>query len=106
MKRSYLYRLAILILLGMMIPIVAFLIFFWIRSLKELEQTNEIYYENLVDGYISIHNNRLRELDKFAAKLHVKSKESPRILFQGEDIIANDNYQLYLAMKELSAANT
>lgn len=80
MKRSYLHRLMILILLGIMIPIVVFLIFFWLRSLQELEHANETYYETLVDSYVSIHEEKLQELNRFAGALHVQSKDSTRFI--------------------------
>ena len=101
MKRKYLYRLVAMIILVLMVPAAIFLNFLWIRSFEGMEQANEVYYERMLDSYIALYDNKLRELDNFAASLSVDSKVATSVLYPGAEEISYNPYQLYLVTTSL-----
>ena len=78
MKYKYLYRLVAIIILAPIVPVILFLKFFWQRSFEELEQSNEVYYESRLDGYISLYDAKILELELFAASISAESRVSTK----------------------------
>lgn len=101
LKRKYLYRLVAMVILALMVPATIFLNIFWKSSFEGMEQANEVYYESMLDSYISIFDNKLRQLENFAATLSADSRESANVLYQGAEEISNNPYQLYMVTTEL-----
>lgn len=101
MKYKYLYRLIAIILLALIVPSILFLKIFWKRSLEELEEANQAYYESKLDGYMSLYDAKIRELDIFSGSISAESKVSTSIFYKGTEGIYDNAYQLYMLMKEL-----
>ncbi len=100
-RRKYLYRLIAMIILTLMVPMTIFLNFFWRRAFEGMEQANEVYYESVLESYISLCDNKLRELEKFVVSFSVDSKEPSSLFYKGAEEISDDPYQYYMIANEL-----
>ena len=92
-KRKYLYRLIIIIVLIMFLPTILFLDVFWRKSFTELEKANEVYYDKMLDAYISLYDDIIQELNTFAASISAESKKSASVLYSGTEEL-DENYLL------------
>lgn len=101
MKYKYLYRLVAIIILALIVPVILFLKFFWQRSFEELEQSNEVYYESRLDGYISLYDAKILELELFAASISAESRVSTSAFYDGAEGLYNNAYQLYILANEM-----
>lgn len=100
-KRKYLYRLIAVMLLGLTIPLVLILIFFAMSAFKEIERTNETFYESSLDSYTNLFDKKIQELETFAAEISVESKKTDSWLRGGHEALSENAYQVYMAIKEL-----
>lgn len=102
-KRKYLYRLIIIIILILFLPTILFLDVFWQKSFAELEKANEVYYDKMLDAYISLYDDIIQEMNTFAASISAESKEYTGILYNGAEALDENYLQLYkvaTALKE------
>lgn len=94
-KRKYLYRLIAVIILILVIPVIVLFEFFGNKSLEEMEKANEVYYDKMLDSYISLYDEIVQELNMFAASISADSKVSSGILWNGVEELKGDYLQLY-----------
>lgn len=100
-KRKYLFRLAAVFILMLIVPIILFFNFFWKRSFNEMEVSNEIYYDEILNSSISLYEERIRDLIHHTASINVGSKESDSIFWNISEKDQESIYWSYQAMMEL-----
>ena len=100
-KRKYLYRLSIVMLLGLIVPAFLFFLVFWRSAFGQMEQTNEDFYEKALVTYMSLLDNKIHDLERFAAEISAESREHDSALGVGAMELERNTYQLYSAVKEL-----
>ncbi len=100
-KRKYLYRLIAVVMLMLVIPVILFFDFFWKNSFEEMEKTNEVYYDELLDSYIALYDEIIRDLNRFAASISSSSKDFTSVFFDGVRGLEENYLQLYNAAKYL-----
>lgn len=100
-KRKYLYRLALVMLLGLILPAVLVLNIFWRYALRGWEETNQDFYGKALFTYTSLLDNKIKELETFAAQISADSREYNSILLGGGEAVTENAYQLYMAVREL-----
>lgn len=100
-KRKYLFRLLAVFILMLIVPIILFFNFFWRRSFNQMEVTNEIYYEEILNSSISLYEERIRDLIHHTASINVGSKESNSIFWNISKKDQESIYWTYQAMMEL-----
>ena len=101
-KRKYLYRLIAVIMLMLIIPVILFFDFFWKNSFEEMEKTNEVYYDELLDSYIALYDEIIRDLNMFAASISTESKDSTSIFWNGVEGLDENYLQLYHVTRNLA----
>ena len=94
-KRKYLYRLIAVIILILVIPVILLFEFFGKKSFEEMEKANEVYYDKMLESYISLYDEIVQELNMFAASISAESKESSGILWDGIEALEGNYLQLY-----------
>lgn len=93
-ERKYLQRLAVIILLGLLLPVVLFFLIFQSCAFEKMGEANEDFYEKALETYTSLLDKRIREMETFAARISAESKAYDSMLQQGSDGLEN-GYQLY-----------
>ena len=101
-KRKYLYRLAIILCFIVFLPTILFLDIFWKKSFVELEQINEVYYDKMLDSYISLFDDIIQELNTFAASVSVESRQYTSLLYNGVEELDGNSLHLYKVSKKLA----
>lgn len=100
-KRNYLYRLAVVMVTGLILPaILAFNILHW-YAIKGWGKSTENFYEQALNTYTSLLDNKIHELETFAAKISAESRESGSILQSGYSSFSENAYQLYMTVRNL-----
>lgn len=105
MKHKYLFRLMMITILMLFVPIMIVTIVFWRNSLKELEMVNDTYNEKMLDAYANVLNKRVTSLREYAGYISTKSKESDSEMFDGVQGLDEDYYRLYQISQELIDMN-
>ncbi|MDE7007545.1 MAG: hypothetical protein K2P07_05195, partial [Lachnospiraceae bacterium] len=100
-KRKYLYRLSMVMILGLILPALLFFLIFWKSAFDQMKQTNEDFYEKALLTYTSLLDKKIRELETFAAEISAESCGFDSALVGGSDAMRNNAYQLYIAVREL-----
>lgn len=100
-RRKYLYRLAVSIFGILLAPMILFTVFFWKQSYHELLDSNDAYYEKVIDSYKMILDKKITNLRSHAINISVQSKEPDNLFFGRETQAPYENYWYYNAMKEL-----
>lgn len=100
-KRGYLRRLIIIMLLVLIFPVVLFFISFHQYTTEKMEKNNEDFYERALETYTTLLDNKIRDLEMFAAKISAESKEPGSALRGGCETLTENAYQLYVAVNEL-----
>lgn len=100
-KRKYLYRLAGIILLGLIFPVVIFFTFFRGYAVDKIEQSNENFYEKALKTYASLLDQKMQEMEMFAARISAESREYDSVLSEGIEGLEENHYQVYAAVREL-----
>lgn len=100
-KRKYLWRLVIVGLLGLIFPAVLAFNIFWKYSLSEWTKSNENFYGNTLNTYISLLDKKIQGLEKFAAQISAESREHDSIFRDGGALLSDNTYETYMAIKEL-----
>lgn len=100
-KRKYLWRLVIVGLLGLILPAMLAFQIFWRYSLDEWTKSNENFYGNTLNTYISLLDKKIQGLEKFAAQVSAESREHTSIFREGGSLFLDDTYQTYMAIREL-----
>jgi len=102
MKRRYLYRLIMITISFLFVPIMLISIFLWRNSLKELKVANDTYQEKISSAYVGILDEMVLEFKEGAAFVSARSKESDSSMFDGASGLAEDYFRLYQITQELS----
>ena len=107
-KRKYLYRLIIIIILILFLPTILFFDVLWKKSFAELEKANEVYYDKMLDAYISLFDDIIKELNTFAASVSAESRQPTNILYNGVEELEGNYLHLYnvanaLAQKQVAS---
>ena len=103
MKRhKYLYRLIAIIILSLFLPVIFCFTFFWKKSFEEMEKSNQVYYEKLVDDFMNSFNNKLLDLKEHASKIIVESKDTKSVFWNGLEAFTEGEYWRYLAVNDMN----
>lgn len=105
-KRKYLYRLATIMILALVVPVILFFNFFWKKSFHEMEETNEVFYEKRLEAYISLYDQKIKELATFTAAISADSKKPGNGLWIGAEGLKENYFQYYMVTKELEEKYT
>lgn len=105
-KRKYLWRLFIVALLGLILPAILAFNIFWKYSLKEWAKSNENFYGNTLNTYMSLLDKKIQGIEKFAAEVRAESREHDSIFREGGKLLSNDTYQTYMAIQKLGESYT
>ena len=101
-KRMYLYRLSILVIMVLFVPIMFFFLFFWQRSFDEMKKNNEVYYQKIAESFMDDFGERVAMLQDRTRQLIAASMERNSVFFQGSKIFEGDDYWYTVAIRELS----
>ena len=101
-KRKYLYRLIIIIILILFLPTILFFDVLWKKSFAELEKVNELYYDKMLNSYISLFDDIIKELNTFTASVSVESRQYTNILYNGVEELEGNYLHLYNVANALS----
>ena len=82
-------------MLILFLPTILFLDVFWKKSFAELEKANEVYYDKMLDAYISLYDDIIQELNTFAASISAESKGATSVLYNGVEELDENYLQLY-----------
>lgn len=99
-NRKYLQRLITIVLLGFLFPVIIFLLIFRGYAFDKMEETHEDFYEKALETYTSLLDKKIRELERFAARISAESKEYDSALLRGDDGLDN-TYALYSSINWL-----
>lgn len=105
MKRKYLYRLLLIMISLLFVPIMIISTLFWRNSLKELRIANDTYQEKILSGYAGILDEMVTDFTECAAYISAESKKSESYLFDGTQGLENDYFRMYQIAKELTDLN-
>ena len=78
-KYRYLYRITVIILSCVLIPIIVLSLFFWEKASDELDKSNREYYGQVVGSFASDFQARLQDLQDHALTIVVDSKTNKSI---------------------------
>lgn len=101
-KRKYLYRLAVSIFSILLAPMIIFAVFFWKQSYRELLDSNDVYYEEVINSYKMVLDKKITDMKQYATNISVQSKKSDNLFFRRANAAPYENYWYYNAMLELS----
>lgn len=102
MKRyKYFYRLAVTLLLCLFLPVAIVASFSWLRCFKEIENSNETYYEKLLEYFSNTIFNELEQVESNASTISVESKQPTSAFWTGEEAFNSNPYWYYEAVNEL-----
>lgn len=100
-KRMYLYRLSILIIAALFVPVMVFFLFFWQRSLDEMKKSNERYYQKITEAFMSDFVDEIMSLQHHASQVISDSKTQHSIFWNRKDAYSKDEYWYIEAIDEL-----
>lgn len=100
-KRKYLCRLLFTMLLGLILPAVVAFNVFWGYALRGWGEANEDFYENALITYTSLLGEKVKDLETFAARISVESRERDNVLQSSPASLIDNGYQLFKATHEL-----
>lgn len=100
-KRKYLQRLAVVMLLGLILPAVLVFNIFWWYTMRGWGRSNEDFYKKALDTYVSLLDKKIGELETFAARISAESREYSSMLQKGDEALSENTYQIYMAIREL-----
>lgn len=98
-RREYLWRLTLVVLLGLLLPAMIGFAVFRQYALSGWEKTNENSYRTALHTYTSLLDARIQELESFAAHLRAASREHDSVMQSGAAEL--DPYQIYALTLEL-----
>ena len=105
MKRKYLYRLIMITISFLFVPIMVISTLFWRNSLKELETANDAYQEKILSTYVGVLGEMVIDFRERAAYVSAKSKESASQMFEGVAGLREDYFRYYQITRELTDIN-
>lgn len=100
-KRTYLFRLMAIIVLGVLLPMLLFFEFFWKHSFSEMEKSNQAYYSKVLDSFSDNFQEKLADLKWHASGISANSKEPDSVFGSGSESFCKSPYWYYEAMQEL-----
>lgn len=100
-KREYLHRLTIIMLVVLILPVVMFFISFRKYTTGKMEKINEDFYERALETYTSLMDDKIQDLERFAASISAESRESNSVMHGGCEALTENTYQLYRTVNEL-----
>lgn len=100
-KRKYLYRLSKVMLLGLFFPALLFFLIFWKYAFDQIEKGNEDFYEHALLTYTSLLDEKIQDMERFAARISAESRRYDSALINGTKNLTDNAYQLYLTVEEL-----
>lgn len=77
-KRKYLYRLSKVMLLGLFFPAILFFLIFWKYAFDQIEKGNEDFYEHALLTYTSLLDEKIQDMERFAARISAESRRYDR----------------------------
>ena len=101
-KRMYLYRLSILVIMVLFVPIMFFFFFFWQRSFDEMKKGNEAYYQKIAESFMNDFEERVAILQEHAIQLIATSMEPSSVFYKGYEGFAENDYWYTVAIRELN----
>jgi len=102
--RRYLNRVTVTILFLVFIPAIILSVFIWRRAYKELENSNEVYYDQVVHSFAGDFEDRISVLQEHALSIVLDSKQSKSVFHEGLKSAGEHPFWYYRAvvdMKEL-----
>lgn len=106
MKRKYLYRLIMITISFLFLPIMLISMLFWRNSLKELEMANDAYQEKILSAYVGVLDEMVIDFRERAAFVSAESKEGTSNLFEGVAGLRDNYFRYYQITKELTEMNS
>ena len=100
-KYRYLYRITVIILSCVLIPIIVLSVFFWGIASDELEKSNQQYYEQVVGSFASDFQARLQDLQNHALTIVVDSKTNKSVFNEGVAQATAHTYWFYQARAQM-----
>lgn len=102
MKRyKYLFRLIAIFVLLLLVPVMAFFAFFWQRSYREMEVSNEAYYNKLSESFMNDTEVELKTLQRHATAICVNSRQQKSVFWLGSEAFTSNVYWYYEAVNEI-----
>ena len=100
-KYRYLYRITVIILSCVLIPIIVLSLFFWEKASDELDKSNREYYGQVVGSFASDFQARLQDLQDHALTIVVDSKTNKSIFNDGVAKATEHTYWFYQARTQM-----
>lgn len=101
-KRMYLYRLSILVIIALFVPIMFFFFFFWQRSFDEMKKSNEVYYQKIAESFMNDFEERVAILQEHASQIIANSMEHASVFYKGREGFEENDYWYTVAIRELN----
>lgn len=101
-RYKYFYKLWIMFILVLFVPVSAFIQFFWKQSYERMEKNNERYYEKILDSFSESFIATIQDLLDHAASVAAYSKQTDSAFWQGEEDFKKNKYWYYEAVEEIN----
>lgn len=101
-KRMYLYRLSILVIMALFVPIMFFFFFFWQRSFDEMKKGNEAYYQKIAESFMNDFEERVAILREHTAQIIANSMKHDSVFYKGQEGFEENDYWYTVAIRELN----
>lgn len=105
-RYKYYHRLALIILIGLSIPVALTMAFFWQRAKADLDYTNQSYCQTMAETFSSFVSAEITRLRQDAASISVDSKRPESAFYQGQAAFDENPYWYYEAVRELNEEHT
>lgn len=105
-RYKYYHRLALIILIGLSIPVALTMAFFWQRAKADLDYTNQSYCQTMAETFSSFVSAEITRLRQDAASISVDSKRPESAFYQGQVAFDENPYWYYEAVRELNEEHT
>ncbi len=107
-KYNYLYRLIIVAVFLIAIPLCIFVFYFWQESYREVQKSGHAYYEKVTDSFQSQFDRNLDEMKNHAVNLSIKSKKGEadgKSLYTGGESLKDNTYWYYEVVRDFKELN-
>ncbi len=107
-KYKYLYRLIMVAVFLIAIPLCIFIVTFWRESYKEVKKGGQAYYEKVTDSFQSQFDRNISEMKDHALDLSIKSKKSEedgKVLYIGRASHENNPFWYYEVVRDFKELN-
>lgn len=101
-RYKYFYKLWIIFILILFVPVSVFIQFFWKQSYEKMEKNNRRYYERVLDSFSESFVATIRDILDHAASVAAYSKQTDSVFWQGEEDFKQNKYWYYEAVEEIN----